>query len=218
MEIIVFEELDSTNDYLKREYEKHGDFTIVRAVKQTNGRGRFERIWVSKNDLIFSILFKRELPHHFIAPLAINNALKYFGIESTIKWPNDILIDEFKVCGILIEKIFKSKQSVDIVGIGINIEQRNDFNYLNKYKKIDIDLLLNEIIKNYYYFSSVELIDLKRYYINQCAIIDKEVIFNNCNYRVTDINDNLELIICNSDSKLIVNANEINYQTMIISK
>ncbi len=218
MEIITFEELDSTNDYLKNNYKKYSDFTVIRAIKQLKGRGRFDRIWSSLNDLTFSILFKKNLPHHFIAPLAVCLSLNYLGVESSIKWPNDVLVEEQKISGVLVERIFENKDSVDIVGIGINIEQREDYNYLDKYKKFDIDNLLDTIIKTYTFLSNIDLIDLKRYYLNQSTIVGKNITFNSIKYEVKDINDDGELVIENDTEKRTVNANEINYNTMIISK
>lgn len=55
---------------------------MIRAFKQLNGRGRYEKIWVSDNDLTFSILFKGDnYNHHLLAPIAIINALEEFNIK-----------------------------------------------------------------------------------------------------------------------------------------
>lgn len=217
MEIISFEELDSTNDYLKSKYSEYNDFTVIRAIKQINGRGRFDRVWESKNDLTFSILFTRSLPHHFIAPLSISLSLNYFGIDSSIKWPNDVLVNNEKISGVLIEKIFENKNSIDIVGIGINIEKRDNYTYLDKYKKISINSLLDQILKTYEFLSNIDLIDLKRYYLNLSTITGKNIIYNNISYIVLDINDLGELVIRNNNDTRTLNANEINYNTMKIT-
>ncbi len=218
MEIITFRKIDSTNTYLKNNYNKYKDFTVIRAKTQTSGRGRFDRTWISKKDLTFSILFKKSLPHHFIAPLAVNHALTNLGVNSTIKWPNDILVDDIKISGILIERVFEGNNSNDIVGIGINVDYREDFNYLTKYIKIKIKNLLNEVLNMYKFFASLDLTELRRYYIHNSSILEKTVIFKNRKYKVIDINDNGELIINNDKETKIVNANEIDYTTMIISK
>ncbi|MFI3330057.1 MAG: biotin--[acetyl-CoA-carboxylase] ligase [bacterium] len=218
MEIITFDELGSTNDYLKEFHEKYNSGTVIRAIKQSNGRGRFDRVWNSKKDLTFSILFKESLPHHFIAPLTINRVLQTSGFNSTIKWPNDILVDGIKTCGILIEKIFVNKKSVDIVGIGINIERRSDFNYLHKYKRVKPANILKAIVKLYSFFCTMSIDELRDLYILNSSIINKEVEYNNMHYKVTDINSNGELIICNNNESIVVNANEIDYTTMTIKK
>ena len=54
---IKINEIPSTNSYLKNEYKKYKDNVILHTLSQTEGRGRFDRKWVSKNDLMFSILF-----------------------------------------------------------------------------------------------------------------------------------------------------------------
>lgn len=218
MEIITFNELDSTNDYLKENHEKYDDFTVVRAVMQTKGRGRFDRIWNSKKDLTFSMLFKKSLPHHFIAPLTISTVLNTNGFDASIKWPNDILIDNQKVSGILIEKIFSGKQSDDIVGIGINIEPRDDFNYLEKYKKVDVNSLLNSILELYTYFSKFTIEKLRESYLRKCITLKKEVIYNGHTYKAIDVNSNGELIIANMFKKITVNANSIDFKTAKIKK
>ncbi|MFI3252342.1 MAG: biotin--[acetyl-CoA-carboxylase] ligase [bacterium] len=218
MEIITFDELDSTNDYLKEFHDKYENFTTIRAIKQKKGRGRFERVWTSKKDLTFSILFKESFPHHFIAPLTINTVLNNSGFNSVIKWPNDILIDGVKTCGILIEKIFSGKKSVDIVGIGINVEKRSDFNYLHKYKKIKPANLLKTIVKLYSFFCTLPVDELRDLYITKSTIINKEVEYKNEQYKVVNINLNGELVISNEKEEKIVNAYEIDCTTMIIKK
>lgn len=121
-EIITFYELPSTNDLLKLRYEDFRHKSVIHAHKQTNGRGRFDRIWESTSDLTFSILFKKPYPHSLIAPIAIVETLAKYDIAASIKWPNDIIVHEKKVAGILIEKVFDGNDIVcEIVGMGINL-------------------------------------------------------------------------------------------------
>lgn len=217
MKIIIFDELDSTNNYLKDNFSTYENETVIRALKQTNGRGRFDRVWKSYNDLTFSILFKKSFPHHFIAPLAVHFSFINEKLNSIIKWPNDILVDGKKVCGILIERIFDNKISNDIVGIGINIEKRDDYNYLSKYN-IDERKLLEKVLNMYKYFISLSISELKKYYIDNCNILNKEVLFNEKKYKVKDVNDLGELVITDGLNYKVINANEIDYTTMVISK
>jgi BirA family biotin operon repressor/biotin-[acetyl-CoA-carboxylase] ligase len=140
MNLIKLDAIDSTNAYLKELSSKNSieDYTVVVANFQTNGRGQMGTNWFSEDakNLTFSV-FKNIncLDNHeqfylsIATSLAIYKALKQFNIpELKIKWPNDILSSNQKVCGILIENVIKNgKMSAAIIGIGININQ-NDFN------------------------------------------------------------------------------------------
>lgn len=212
MEIIEFEELDSTNTYLKLNHEKYNDFTVVNAIKQTNGRGRFDSIWESKNDLTFSILFKKSYKHYLISPLVVNNVLQRYGFNSSIKWPNDILVDNIKTSGILIEKVYSNNNCVCIVGIGINIEKRDDYNYLNN---IDKKKLLIDIILEYKKYIKYDNDLLKQEYIKNCSIFKNKIIYNKKSYFVVDMLDNGELSLENDYEKVVVDCNKIDYKKLI---
>lgn len=212
MEIIEFDEIDSTNDYLKKYYEKYNDFTVVRTIKQTHGRGRFDSVWESKNDLIFSILFKKDSPHHLVAPLSINHVLRKYGFNSCIKWPNDILVDNKKVSGILIEKVFVGKQINVIVGIGINIEKRHDYAYLNN---INPKELLIEILNVYKKYCEYDDELLKKEYMCNCSIFNSNVSYDNTNYKVIDMLSNGELILENDEKTITVDFNKKDYKSLL---
>lgn len=107
--------------------------TVVIADEQTSGRGRLNRKWLSpKHNLYMSVIFRPVLEHLpkliMVSSVAVIKAIKTVsGIEARIKWPNDILIDSKKVCGILIEnQIHRNKVDFSVIGIGLNI----DFNPL----------------------------------------------------------------------------------------
>ncbi len=125
-----FESLDSTNSYLKEHLGELADFTVIWAEEQTAGRGRFTRIWDSKpgKDLTFSILLplsslKTSLWPNIpqVAAHAIAETVAEFELPVSIKWPNDVLVDSKKICGILCESVTRNKRSCAILGIGINV-------------------------------------------------------------------------------------------------
>jgi BirA family biotin operon repressor/biotin-[acetyl-CoA-carboxylase] ligase len=130
-----FESIDSTNLYAKRIAEEADEGTVVIADQQTAGRGRLGRSWESPagKNLTFSVILKPVLePASLgILPLyagaAIASAVqKRFGIRPECKWPNDLLHGKKKFCGILSEGMFKHDRcTAVIVGVGININQRN---------------------------------------------------------------------------------------------
>ena len=131
---IYAEEVPSTNTELLNEsefYEKHG--TVLFAEKQTEGRGRKNRVWYSddKLNLTFSILITE--PKYlqkiniinFVASLALAVSIEnLYQLRTELKWPNDILIDGKKAAGILIESTSKgSKISRLVIGMGLNVNQ-----------------------------------------------------------------------------------------------
>lgn len=129
----VFETIDSTNQWLKHHQSTLDSHTLVLAHHQSQGRGRMERIFHSAQGkgIYLSLLLKNEAICPFMAlcvPVALTQTLhSYLNIQASIKWPNDIYIQDRKVVGILIEKQSSPQQSDDvmIVGVGINVFQQN---------------------------------------------------------------------------------------------
>ena len=130
--ILQFEEIDSTNQHLLQNANELPDFTVVTAQKQTAGRGRKGRKWHSPEggNLYFSLLIKSpdiafeelsSIPQ--IMALAISESLKKSGIENCwIKWPNDIFVDQAKICGVLCETRLKGMTLEGlIIGVGLNV-------------------------------------------------------------------------------------------------
>jgi BirA family biotin operon repressor/biotin-[acetyl-CoA-carboxylase] ligase len=130
-----FEETTSTNDAaLEWLYEGCSEYSLVCADVQTRGRGRSNRKWITRagSALAFSIVLfpqEEEITHlaHFspLGALAVCQALESLPITNVqIKWPNDVLINRKKVCGILSEAQWQEgKLRGLILGIGVNILQ-----------------------------------------------------------------------------------------------
>ncbi len=129
-------ETDSTNREMQRllEQENLEEGTVLRAEYQTRGKGHQGNTWVSDRgaNLLFSILLKPEFlavetAFHLsrIASLSLVDILDKQDIRALIKWPNDILVGERKICGILIENsISGSKIMHSVIGIGLNVNQK----------------------------------------------------------------------------------------------
>lgn len=126
-----FKELFSTNSYLlKLPLRKTREGLVVTADYQTAGRGKPGRQWLSQagKNLLFSLLIKPPLAPSK-APLLTQTAcrcvaevLQQHGIESRFKWPNDILVNGKKICGILVETGTSGAQlDYVIVGVGLNV-------------------------------------------------------------------------------------------------
>jgi len=128
--IRYFAEVTSTNDIAKElatAGEKEG--TVVVAETQTQGRGRLGRIWLSpKGGIWLSVILRPKIPAKdyyqltFMAAVAVAKTIrKMFKVDAEIKWPNDVLVKERKVCGILTETSTRG-DAIDyaVIGIGVN--------------------------------------------------------------------------------------------------
>ena len=131
--VLRFESLPSTNTELARmACEGAAEGLAILADEQTAGRGRLQRAWSSPKGagLYFSILLRPQIPVDqwplitFAAALAVGDALQEAaGVKTDIKWPNDLLSGERKICGILAEAIDTPAGRAVIVGVGINLTQ-----------------------------------------------------------------------------------------------
>ena len=129
--ILRFESLPSTNTELARQAsEGAGEGLAIVAEEQTAGRGRLQRAWSSPKGagLYFSILLQPTIPPDqwplitFMAALSVGDALaEACEVYTDIKWPNDLLSSERKICGILAEAVETPSGRAVIVGIGINL-------------------------------------------------------------------------------------------------
>lgn len=125
-----FYSIDSTNRMAKELAEKGAsEGTVVIAEEQTQGRGRMDRPWISAAGGIWmSLILKPQLPPYqiqgitLVASVAVVEAIKAVtGLKPLIKWPNDIYIEDKKVCGILTEmKGETDKVHYIVIGIGLN--------------------------------------------------------------------------------------------------
>lgn len=221
MKILYFDELSSTNDFLKQEYKNYQDKTVIIAKKQTNGRGRLTRTWVSQDDLTFSILFKNEkkILYHMIAPLSIVYTLKKYNVEAWIKWPNDIYIDNKKVSGVLIENITDTNiKFCDIVGIGINFIEKEIENttYLNKYGIFDKEDFLKYLLELFEMLLNLEDKDILDLYKIHSLLLGKRIKHDNEIFLIEDVTFNGELVLKNNHMTINLKVNEIDIKTSII--
>lgn len=133
--ILRFDSLPSTNtEALRQAMLGAPEGLCVVAREQTQGRGRQQRLWISPADagLYFSIVLRPQRLRErawplltLMAALAVRDALSLTcGLETDIKWPNDIMIEERKLCGILAETIETETGRAVVIGIGINLDDR----------------------------------------------------------------------------------------------
>ncbi len=126
-------ELDSTNDFLLNSKDINEYGTVVLAENQLKGKGRQGRSWSSAEgkNLTFSVLLNQELDKinlsliNFVTSLSVGNALEnLYQLKIDLKWPNDVLVGNKKIAGILSETVSKSnKVEKVVIGIGVNVNQ-----------------------------------------------------------------------------------------------
>jgi len=165
---IYTDEVDSTNTLLLNGKEFNQNGTVVLAEHQTKGRGRKNREWYSNSgqNLTFSILLKDDIEPKLINILNLGTSVvvaqsieNLFQLNVEVKWPNDVLINKKKVCGILLESTSKgSVINKIVIGIGINVNQPN---FPGKYEipptsirkefkeEVSRERLLSELLNNF---------------------------------------------------------------------
>jgi BirA family biotin operon repressor/biotin-[acetyl-CoA-carboxylase] ligase len=124
--IEVLAEVASTNAVLAERARAGAAPLVIVAEHQTAGRGRLDRTWETPAGaaLTFSVMLRPSIrPEQWpwlplLTGLAVREALP---VRAALKWPNDVLIGERKVCGILVERVESPIGSAAIVGIGINV-------------------------------------------------------------------------------------------------
>lgn len=167
MTIIKLDAIDSTNSFLRKlyTYKSVEDFTVVTTKLQTNGRGQMGTVWASERckNLTFSVFvntsaLQMDFPFYLsmVTATAVSAVLQDFFIPKiSVKWPNDILSQDKKLCGILIENVMKKGViNASIIGIGLNVNQIN-FENLPKATSLsaitgkiyDLDEVLEALVK-----------------------------------------------------------------------
>ncbi len=133
--VIMLESVDSTNSYAINYAKKGAETgTVIIAQNQTGGRGRLGRVWQSPKGagLYFSIIARPTLKLDDLskitlcAGLALRNAVaSVSGIKPLLKWPNDLLVNQKKMAGILTEAdISGDGRPVVVIGIGLNVNTK----------------------------------------------------------------------------------------------
>lgn len=213
--VLHFKELPSTSDYVKEHAQALQARDVIWAYKQTKGRGRFDRVWQSEQDVTFSILFhKAPLSHTILAPLAVAYALSSLELEVQIKWPNDILYQGKKCGGILVERIYEGNQVLfDVAGIGINISGVFSSDLQDKAIALpitcDAEDILYRVLRMYEIILRMDEDSLLREYRRYNYLIGRTICLQGKQYQVIDVNKAGELIVQTDEEKRILRSEEI---------
>lgn len=229
LNITIFPELDSTNNYLKKfgsQGEKENQLVI--AESQTGGRGRMGRSFYSPNGtgVYFSLLLHPEFSAEktlFLTVMAAvsvaETIMKYNSNDVKIKWVNDIYIDGKKVCGILTEGAINGNKMLDyaVVGIGINVAAPGN-GFPDDIKDIATSLfpgnteenikekIVADVVNKFFIMYNGEDKDYVKRYKEYSYLTGKEInIISGENIRpatVIDITDDCHLLVKNENGEI----------------
>ena len=149
----IYDEIDSTNDEAKR-IDGIEDFHIFISEKQTKGRGRHGKKWSSPNsgNIYMTISTSQNTsqisPVSLISGLICKKAIDKLIRKSSImlKWPNDILFNDKKIGGILVETEINKENIKTIIGIGINLNINKEESWWGDLSKFALESKRNELI------------------------------------------------------------------------
>lgn len=225
---ILVESCDSTNTFLSEMIANTNlpEGTVVATNRQLRGKGQRGSVWESEDFLncTLSILLKPNFLHigeQFFLNMTISNAVRnsiqyFLSTKVLVKWPNDILVEDKKICGMLIEnQIVGSSINQSVIGIGINVNQ-NNFRFSNAtsikneiHKEVDLEYfkktLFENIEREYLVLRSLDFETIKNSYVknlfkfqidSKFIIDDKEV-----EGRIVGVATSGQLIVC-IDNKL----------------
>ncbi|MCQ2087289.1 MAG: biotin--[acetyl-CoA-carboxylase] ligase [Bacilli bacterium] len=233
MKRLHFDEINSTNTYIKKEYSNLDNLTFVSTNFQSQGRGRLSRQWHGNKgeNIMFSYLIKdNSLISNYSYISMFNAALVVKYLESlglnnvSIKWPNDVYVNDKKVVGILLEgKI----PSYIVVGIGLNLNQTNFDNSVlrhpassvklekpdfNSTSEVETKSLINLICSFWIAFRGEwnvfdDFIKKHNYLLNKRVKVD--LINENIEGTVVDIDVECNLLIKTDKEIVKINSGEI---------
>ena len=196
---IILSDVDSTNNFAAKIMNEGlgGHGSVIMAENQSNGRGQQGSIWQSepKMNLLFSIILCSEqlsklkpIYINWMVSISLVDFLRGYDISACIKWPNDIMIGEKKIAGMLIENKYNgSELKQSIVGVGLNVNQvsfelsKATSMRLQTGISYPLEELLNAFVfsfrKNEYMLSINGKNDLKNKYLDRLFGLNKQRVF-----------------------------------------
>ena len=229
--LITRDEIDSTNLEAKRIVKENRveDF-VIWSKSQSAGRGKDNRKWESgRGNLLLTILLNRKINIKqqpllsFVTALAVSETLMQLACDSSVnldiklKWPNDVLVNNHKIAGILLESFNINGVNPLIIGIGININNSPDnINQLatclvnEGIDKLDIRHILNILMTNFdKYFDmwkEQSFSTIRDIWLSRAAKLNEEIITNDGRSHIIgifrNIDDNGNIVIETFDGKI----------------
>jgi BirA family biotin operon repressor/biotin-[acetyl-CoA-carboxylase] ligase len=202
LNILSFEEIDSTNRYALDNLLQLPDRQIILAERQTRGYGRLGRIWVSESpgNIYMSLILKPgdagDTPSNLSClslymSVILCDLLTEYSVDASIKWPNDVLVHGAKIAGLLGEAVFRGDRLMGyVLGCGVNlnmrmedlgsIDQRATSLNLLTGKTVErsafLDRLLQRFFSGYDQFLEKGFPSIRKAYEGRCSFLGKEVL------------------------------------------
>ena len=216
--------VDSTNTFAKEKILKR-DYLVVISEEQTAGRGRRGKDWYSPDagNIYMSIRLRNNnpAPLSLIVGLLISEAMDSVSgqkINAGLKWPNDLLIDNKKICGILIESEISGDNNDFIIGIGINYSLPKKESWWGEIGELaDIlprEKLINNILKKIINYAENGYKNWKFAWEKRCVHMEKEIkaISNNQDYsemgKFNGINEEGKMLLKTKNELKIISSGE----------
>ena len=215
--LLSFDKITSTQDYA-HDLIARGDAqnkTIIKALAQSAGRGRYRRTWVSHHgNLYASFIYKvgeRDPKLSYAVAVAIAETLMSFGLTPQIKWPNDVLINGKKISGVLIEY----SQNFVIVGIGINVKtcpnvKEHKTTKVNQFAKdVDANDVLSVLIKQIDKWRRVNFLTVRERWMDLAIAINKIIQYHGKDVELIGLNEDGALVLRDDTRYILAYGDEI---------
>lgn len=238
--ILNLQEVDSTNLYAVKNLATLSDKQIIVADRQTEGKGRLSRSWISeKEDNVYmSIILKPSSQMDSALPLpnitqymsvVLCKVLEDFGINSQIKWPNDVLVDKKKIAGILSHLSVQGNHLKGFVlGLGVNLnldieditnidQPATSLNLLLDkpiHRDSFIEVLLNKFFENYELFMQTGFSLIKNEYEERSFFIGNNISVNTPQSKINGIakeltNEGSLIVHTDNNEEITVNMGDL---------
>ena len=210
--LLIFDEIDSTNSEGLRLAQicRAGNF-VVWARSQTKGRGRESKAWESeRGNLFLSILLNENIPttrqpqFSFITALAAYDLIYALTRQSgtsfkiQLKWPNDILVDNKKISGILLESLSFNDNASLVIGIGVNVKtspsnisQTSTSLADEGVDHIELEKVINHFMLNFEKYRSMwqqsGFIEIRKLWLKRAAKLNETITIDNGREKITGI-------------------------------
>lgn len=224
--IIRFEEISSTNDFIKENLDSLEDGTVVISKVQTKGRGRSNHAWQSiEGNLYVSILLKDTIvepfEHVINASVSLIRLLENYGLKPYIKYPNDILVGHQKIAGILIERVISDHIDC-VIGIGLNVNQVRFDELENKATSIkiqsknhyDLNIVLSDLMKIYNEVLKEGFNSAFIDYISLSYVIGKYIYIDQIRYSIKEVQKDGSLLLLSGNKVKHVQMDEISLEEL----
>ncbi|MBP5485381.1 MAG: biotin--[acetyl-CoA-carboxylase] ligase [Alphaproteobacteria bacterium] len=214
--VFSFDKIPSTQDYAY-DMIANGtarDHSVIVAMAQSAGRGRYRRKWVSHHgNLYASFIFdspERDPRLSYAVAVAVAETILNFKVSPSIKWPNDILISGKKISGILIEYAGRFV----IVGIGINVHTNPtvaeyETTRMDVHTRADVSEIFFMLAKNLDKWINANFDSVRARWMDFAMGINKLVKYRGESVELIGINDNGALVVRRGSEYLLIHGDEI---------